>query len=133
MRSFLFYSSLVAALVLSIACGGPTSAPNASKSPVNVASAPSPQPSVADGKELFATHCTICHKETGKGGKVTVKGKTLKPEDLTSAKMKAKSDEQLAKYITEGLPDDGMPAFIDELTEAQIKLVVGHVRTLQVK
>ncbi len=133
MRSFLFCSSMAAALVLSIACSGPTPAPNAAKSPVNAASAPSPQPSVADGKELFAMHCMICHKETGKGGKVTVKGKNLNPEDLTNAKMKGKTDEQLAKYITDGVPDEGMPAFIDELTEAQIKLVVGHVRSLQAK
>jgi len=75
----------------------------------------------------------ICHKETGKGGKVTVKGKNLNPEDLTNAKMRGKTDEQLAKYITDGVPDEGMPAFIDELTEAQIKLVVGHVRSLQAK
>lgn len=133
MRSFLFCSSMAAALVLSIACTGPTPASNVTKSPVNAASAPSPQPSVADGKELFALHCMICHKETGKGGKVTVKGKNLNPEDLTNAKMRGKTDERLAKYITDGVPDEGMPAFIDELTEAQIKLVVGHVRSLQAK
>ena len=83
------------------------------------------------GKELYAAKCTICHKDTGKGGKVTVEGKNLKPADLTSDKMKARSDDKLVAGISEGAPDDGMPAFEDKLTKDQIKSIVKYVRSLQ--
>ena len=56
-------------------------------------------------KGLYAKNCAICHKDSGKGGKVTVDGKTIEPDDITTAKMKAKPDEKLAEYISEGFPD----------------------------
>jgi len=83
------------------------------------------------GKELYAAKCTICHKDTGQGGKVTVEGKNLKPADLTSEKMKARSDDKMVAGISEGAPDDGMPAFEDKLTKDQIKSIVKYVRSLQ--
>lgn len=86
---------------------------------------------ITAGKELYSAKCTICHKDTGKGGKVTVEGKNLKPADLTSDKMKARSDDKLVAGISEGSPDDGMPAFEDKLTKDQIKSIVKYVRTLQ--
>jgi len=86
---------------------------------------------LAAGKELYAAKCTICHKDTGKGGKVTVEGKNLKPADLTSDKMKARSDDKMVAGISEGAPDDGMPAFEDKLTKDQIKSIVKYVRSLQ--
>jgi len=101
------------------------------------AKAPStPQPAetgdeLSAGKELYAAKCTICHKDTGQGGKVTVEGKNLKPADLTSEKMKARSDDKMVAGISEGAPDDGMPAFEDKLTKDQIKSIVKYVRSLQ--
>src|SRR3954468_19189671 len=37
-----------------------------------------------DVADLYTEKCMICHKDTGKGGKVTMRGKTLDPADLTS-------------------------------------------------
>ncbi|MEO6051695.1 MAG: c-type cytochrome [Pyrinomonadaceae bacterium] len=85
----------------------------------------------AMAKELYATNCMICHKDNGKGGKVTIEGKTIKADDLTSDKMKHKSDDKLNGYISEGFPDDGMPAFKEILTATEIKAIVKHVRGLQ--
>ena len=85
----------------------------------------------ASGKELYATNCMICHKEDGKGGKVTIKGKTIKPENLTEEKFVKASEEKLVGYVTDGVPDEGMPAFKDKLTSEEIRSVVSHVRTLQ--
>ena len=87
----------------------------------------------AMAKELYATNCMICHKDNGKGGKVTIEGKTIKADDLTSDKMKNKSDDKLSGYISEGFPDDGMPAFKGKLTADEIKAVVKYVRSLQGK
>lgn len=80
---------------------------------------------------LYTTHCTTCHKESGKGGKTTVDGKEIDPDDITTAKQKAKSDEKIYGYISDGFPDDGMPAFKDKLKKEEIDLLVKHVRALQ--
>ena len=74
-----------------------------------------------------------CHRDSGKGGKVTIEGKTINPDDITTAKQKAKTDEKIYSYISDGFPDDGMPAFKDKLTDAEIKSIIKHVRTLQAK
>ncbi|MEO6052222.1 MAG: c-type cytochrome [Pyrinomonadaceae bacterium] len=99
------------------------------------AGAPTATPAAVDeaamAKELYATNCMICHKDSGKGGKVTIEGKTIKADDLTSDKMKNKSDDKLNGSISEGFPDDGMPAFKGKLTPYEIKAVVKHVRSLQ--
>ena len=81
--------------------------------------------------KLFVDNCAACHKESGKGGKITVEGRTIKPDDLTSAKMAAKTDEQLYNYISNGIPDEGMPAFKDKLVEPEIRNLVIHILYLQ--
>jgi mono/diheme cytochrome c family protein len=142
MRSLLLCSSLVAAALFAVACTGSAPAPNVAKTPANSASPAPAQASpqvpqaanpVGETKELFAAHCMICHKDNGKGGKVSIQGKTLNAEDLTSAEMTAKTDDQLTKYIVDGEPDEGMPAFKGKLTDEEIKLLVGHIRSLQGK
>ena len=55
----------------------------------------------------------------------------IDPDDITTAKQKAKPDEKIFGYISEGFPDDGMPAFKDKLTEAEIRSIIKHVRSLQ--
>nr|AUN37312.1 hypothetical protein [uncultured bacterium] len=138
---------LVGVIVFALACGQPaanTGANNAASKPANSAnsstSASTPQAEkspvkddVAMAAELYTTHCMTCHKDSGKGGKVTVDGKNLDVEDLTTDKKKARSDDKLAEDISEGAVDDGMPAFKDKLKPAEIALVVKHVRTLQAK
>lgn len=78
--------------------------------------------------DLYAQKCMICHKDNGKGGRMTIEGKTINPDDLTSAKIQAKSDEKLLAVIREGVPDEGMPAFKDKLTDDQIKTIIQKIR-----
>ena len=120
-----------------------TTAPTANNSRAANASTPalsnsttpgatSPAPVAAmDGKEVYALNCMICHKDTGKGGKVTIEGKSINPDDLTAEKFKKMTDEKMIGYVTNGVEDEGMPAFKDKLTPDQIKAVVTHVRSLQ--
>lgn len=82
----------------------------------------------ATGTELYAKHCSECHKATGKGGKVTVDGKEIEPDDLTTAKMAAKPDAKFKEYIDDGFPDDGMPPFKDKLSETETKEVIKYLR-----
>lgn len=80
------------------------------------------------GLNLYAKKCMICHKDSGKGGKVTLEGKTINAADLTSARIRAKSDEKLLSEVKAGVPDEGMPAFRDKLSDAEIKLIIEKIR-----
>ncbi len=125
---------LLGAALLAAACGEGSS--NAVNVAGNKTAVSSPQPAetpdvILMGKEIYATNCMICHKENGTGGPVTIDGKKLKPDNLTTEKMKLMTDEKLIGYVTNGVVDGGMPSFKDKLTEEEIRLVVSHVRRLQ--
>ncbi|MBK6751312.1 MAG: cytochrome c [Pyrinomonadaceae bacterium] len=132
---------LMAAALFAVACGQMATTPNTTNSTANnkpaaTPGAGTPAPAatpeeIAMGMDLYAKNCAECHKDSGKGGKVTIDGKTLNPDDITTAKMAAKPDEKLTEYVVNGFPDDGMPAFKDKMTPEQIKAVIKHVRTLQ--
>ncbi len=134
----------VMAAIFAVSCTQQANQPaaNSANTPkaANAANTATPAPSAtaakdekAMGADLYTVHCMTCHKDSGKGGPVTVDGKKIDPEDITTAKMAAKSDDKLKSYIADGFPDDGMPAFKDKLTDAEMVALVKHVRTLQGK
>lgn len=130
MKQFAF-AVIFGSIMLAIGCGNaPTNTVSVNKStPVPTASAAAtPVDELAGGRELFKQNCAICHKEDGTGGKMTIEGRTINPDDLTSDKIKRFSDEKIAGYITNGVIDEGMPAFKEKLSEAQIRDVVAYVR-----
>lgn len=142
MRDLKILVVVIFAFVAISACGGPAAnnaaSNNANKATSNGNSSAttgnatnSPATAQIDGKQLYTESCQICHKDTGKGGPVTVEGKKLKPADLTGGPSKKHSDDAVAKDISEGSPDDGMPAFKDKLKPEEIKAIVGYIRTLQ--
>lgn len=100
----------------------------ANESPAAANATPEIQDEVALGKKHYTEQCVKCHKENGTGGRVEIEGKTLKAEDLTSAKMAKEPDEEYIEYITEGIQDEGMPSFKKILTEDEIKHVVKYIR-----
>jgi len=142
----LFLIALVVSIFV-IACGQPpsnTGSANEGKRMASPAGSPatngnttaeaSPaKDDVALGAELYTKNCMTCHKDSGKGGKVTVDGKNLDVADLTTDKKKARTDEKLTSDISEGAEDDGMPAFKKKLKPEEIALVVKHLRMLQAK
>lgn len=105
------------------AVGNSNTGPNSSPAP-----ATSPVDELATGRGLYVQNCAGCHKEDGTGGAVTIEGKTIEPDDLTADKIKKMDDARISKYIHDGIEDEGMPAFKDKLTEAQIREVVRYVR-----
>ena len=136
MKIFKLVIVITAAAIFALACGQSTTTPNVARTNVNTTkpattATATPVDETAVARDLYTTNCMTCHKDSGKGGKVTVDGKSLDPDDITTAKMAAKSDEKLTEYIRDGFPDDGMPAFKDKLTAEQISAIVKHVRTLQ--
>jgi mono/diheme cytochrome c family protein len=92
------------------------------------ASNATPADELAVGRSLYKQNCAACHKEDGTGGKVTIEGKSINAENLTEDKFKRAEDAKLAKYIHDGVEDEGMPAFKDKLSEAQIREVVTYIR-----
>jgi mono/diheme cytochrome c family protein len=130
---------LLAATAFVVSCSQPASTPNTKNAVANanntVATTPAQPAATVDelalAGDLYSKNCMICHKDTGKGGKVTIEGKSLDPIDLTSAKVKARSDDKLLSQIKDGSPEDGMPAFKEKLTDDQIKSLVKHLRKLQ--
>ncbi len=84
---------------------------------------------LASGRKVFDQNCAVCHKDNGTGGEVEIEGKKLDPDDLTSDKIKKFSDEKILGYIMNGVIDEGMPAFKDKLSEAEMRDVVRYIRT----
>ena len=125
------------ALAIAAACGNPgpanvnfnTAALNTSTSNGAATPATTPADELAMGRSLYEQNCAGCHKEDGTGGKMTIEGKTLNVDDLTSDKIKKFDDAKIAKYIHDGIEDEGMPAFKDKLSEAQIREIVRYVKT----
>lgn len=94
--------------------------------------AATPEVAKADvAEQLYADNCMICHKQKGNGGPVTVQGKKLKAADLTTDRRKKEGDDEFVKDISEGVPDEGMPAFKDKLKPGEIKEIVSYIRRLQ--
>ena len=122
--------------LLTVACSStPSTVANNSTNATRAGngSVPSPLPSatideLASGRKVYAASCANCHKENGTGGEVTIDGKTLDPEDLTSAKVKGFTDEKMIRIIMNGAEDDGMPAFKGKLSEGELRDVVKFIR-----
>ncbi len=87
----------------------------------------------ADGKELWEKGCAKCHGADGKGQ--TKMGQKMGAKDYSSAKVQEElKDDAAIKAIKEGVKDkDGKvlmkPA--EDLSEADIKALVAHLRTLK--
>jgi mono/diheme cytochrome c family protein len=119
-----------------LACSEPTTnvaINNANISRASNAPIATPLPSatideLASGRKVYAASCANCHKENGTGGEVTIEGKTIDPEDLTSAKVKKFDDDKMIRIIMNGAEDDGMPAFKGKLSEGEMRDVVKFIR-----
>ena len=61
------------------------------------------------GLDHFDAHCASCHGSTGKAE--TEKGKAVRAADLTSDKVQSRTDAELFRKISGGVPGTAMPAF----------------------
>lgn len=85
------------------------------------------------GRAVFAAHCVTCHGDAGKGDGRVARLYSPRPSDLTAS---SKSDLYKTTIIRKGGAYLGrsmvMPAWGNELSEAQIQDVVAFLRTLAV-
>jgi mono/diheme cytochrome c family protein len=79
------------------------------------------------GADVYKAKCVMCHGADGAG--TTPAGKALKAASFKDASVISASDADLHAAVTNG--KGKMPANQGKLTDAQIKAVVGYVRSLQ--
>ncbi|MFN8377745.1 MAG: c-type cytochrome [Anaerolineae bacterium] len=88
---------------------------------------------LARGAEIFTESCAGCHGASGRGDGPDAASLSGAVGDLTDlANMATLSDDHIFTTISEGVgdPQDGMPAFADQLSADDIHAVTGYVRTL---
>lgn len=86
--------------------------------------------SIAEGKELWNTHCKSCHGTKGLGdGSKAAQLKTV-PGDFSKADVQSQTDGSIFYKTCEGRDD--MPSFKKKLPEAEdIWNLVNYVRTFK--
>jgi mono/diheme cytochrome c family protein len=83
---------------------------------------------LAGAKKIFTEKCVGCHKENGTGGEKEIDGVKIKVPDFTSERLKAESDAEFVKIITNGEKEEGMPAFKGKVSDQEINDLVKLIR-----
>ena len=91
----------------------------------------------SDGKNLYATYCSACHGEKGKGDGMAAKGLPAKPADHTNGTiMNQLSDKYLVDVISKGGGGVGksafMPAWGSSLNDKQVRDIVAYIRSIAI-
>lgn len=90
-------------------------------------------PQLAEGEGLFAQRCMQCHGPLGAGDGVAARALSRLPQEIGSFSWQAaRSDEQLAFVVRQGMPGTAMPPS-GELTPQQLQNVVAYLRTMPLR
>ena len=82
------------------------------------------------GKAIFAKKCAACHGKNGEGNERMARMLKVELRDLGSKDVQAQSDEELAKFITEGTAKKKP---VKGLSEEDVANVIAYIRTLKQK
>lgn len=87
-----------------------------------------------NGQQLYQAACAACHGADGRGQPIAVRGFDIDVPDFTDCSVTTpEADLDWMSVVHDGGPARSfsrmMPAFGDELTDAEIARVIGHVRT----
>lgn len=78
-------------------------------------------------RKVFDDNCKGCHGAAGAGKS------TLKTEDMSSDEAKKWTDDHIIDSITDGIQGTTMQSFKDDLSEDEIKSLLGLIRCFQEK
>jgi cytochrome c6 len=81
----------------------------------------------ADGAAIYKAKCASCHAANGDGQ--TPMGKKMNLRHLGSPEVQKQTDAELQAWTADG--KGKMPAYKAKLSEAEIKALVGFMRTLK--
>lgn len=76
--------------------------------------------SVEEGRQLYRTHCFVCHGEDGE----SIPGVNLRSGQFR----RVSSDDEISRLIINGIPGTGMPP--TNLAEPQRRLLVAYIRSM---
>jgi mono/diheme cytochrome c family protein len=151
-RILTILSVFVIAVLVSSACGGTTPTPLKTEAPSaekdehmdehehmdegeHMAEVPNPyeatENSVAQGANLYAANCSVCHGENGEGDGPTAEALDPKPANLHEDHVQSLTDGALFHIITHGRPETAMPAWENQLSEEERWHVINFLRTFQ--
>jgi mono/diheme cytochrome c family protein len=90
---------------------------------------------ISEGKKLYATLCSSCHGEDGKGDGPAAQSLPVKPANHTDgAVMNKLSDKFLLDIISKGGPAMGkspvMPGWASQIKEPQQRDIVAYIRSI---
>src|ERR1035438_5905219 len=83
---------------------------------------------LADAKTLYASYCSPCHGDKGRGDGPAAPGLNPKPADHTSAAVQSETDGSLFWKLSEGRSP--MPGYKKILTDQQRWELINYIRTL---
>ena len=81
------------------------------------------------GRDLFVTHCAVCHGAGGRGDGPAAAGLLQRPADLTASHTADHTPGDIFWWVTHGL-GLAMPAFGERLSVEERWDLVNFVRTL---
>lgn len=81
-----------------------------------------------EGRTLYLKHCKICHGQEGKGDGYALFNPPV--ADLTLSKIQKKTDKALWESIHMGVSNTAMGMWRFVLSDEEISLVLGYVRSL---
>jgi len=88
-----------------------------------------PAAPLARGRELYQANCVQCHGGGGRGDGPLAAGLRPPPLDLT-VHVPLHSDQELANWITNGVPRTSMPAWGGQFTAEETQAVINYLREL---
>jgi mono/diheme cytochrome c family protein len=86
----------------------------------------------SQAREMFVNTCSRCHGADGTGGPPAFEGGPSPRNFHDHDFHQSRTDEQLKQTIKTG-KGSGMPAFAGMFDDAQLTLLVGHIRSLDDK
>lgn len=90
--------------------------------------APTPE-SIATGESLYRAHCQVCHGVvSGRGDGPAASALNPLPADFRFHMAAGHTDAQLFRWISEGIPGLGMPAFTRTLAVEERWHVINFLR-----
>jgi len=108
-----------------------------SLSAIIIGASPGWTQNLAEGRKLYASYCSSCHGDKGKGDGIAAGSLPVKPRDHTNgAVMNQLTDQALTDIISKGGGAVGkssfMPAWGTSLNEKDVREIVAYIRTLAV-